>query len=75
MRLKSDFFVDQQLACSTLECHRDHLRLDDCYVKVLGVTEPPAQTFSHMLRALLELSANVIVAAEWKRPAMPKFAS
>jgi len=67
MRLKYDLFVDQQLAGSSLECHRDHLRLDDCYVKVLGVTEPPAQTFSHMLRALLELSANVIVATEWKR--------
>ncbi len=67
MRLKYDLFVDQQLAGSSLECHRDHLRLDDCYVKVLGVTEPPAQTFSHMLHALLELSANVIVATEWKR--------
>ncbi len=31
------------------------------------MTEPPAQTFAHMLRALLELPANVIVASEWKR--------
>ncbi|HYK49971.1 MAG TPA: type IV secretion system DNA-binding domain-containing protein [Terriglobales bacterium] len=67
MRLKYDLFVDQQLAGSSLECHRDHLRLDDYHVKCLSVTEPPGQTFAHMLRALLELPANVIVASEWKR--------
>ena len=67
MGLKYDLFVDQQLAGSSLECHRDHLRLDDYHIKGLSVTEPPAQTFAHMLRALLELPANVIVASEWKR--------
>jgi type IV secretion/conjugal transfer VirB4 family ATPase len=67
MRLKYDLFIDQQLAGSSLECHRDHLRLDDYHIKGLSVTEPPAQTFAHMLRALLELPANVIVASEWKR--------
>ena len=67
MDLKYDLFVDQQLAGSSLECHCDHLRLDDNHIKGLSVTEPPAQTFAHMLRALLELPANVIVASEWKR--------
>jgi len=67
MDLKYDLFVDQQLAGSSLECHRDHLRLDDYHIKGLSVIEPPAQTFAHMLRALLELPANVIVASEWKR--------
>jgi len=67
MGLKYDLFVDQQLARSSLECHRDHLRLEDYQTKALSVTEPPAQTFAHMLRALLELPANVIVASEWKR--------
>jgi type IV secretion system protein TrbE len=67
MGLKYDLFVDQQLAGSSLECHRDHLRLEDYHTKVLSVTEPPAQTSAHMLRALLELPANVIVASEWKR--------
>ena len=67
MDLKYDLFVDQQLAGSSLECHRDHLRLDDYHIKGLSVTEPPAQTFAHMLRTLLELPANVIVASEWKR--------
>jgi type IV secretion/conjugal transfer VirB4 family ATPase len=67
MGLKYDLFVDQQLAGSSLECHRDHLRLDDYHIKGLSVTEPPGQTFAHMLRALLEVPANMIVASEWKR--------
>jgi type IV secretion/conjugal transfer VirB4 family ATPase len=67
MRLKYDFSVDRQLVGSALECHRDHLRVGDHCVKVLSVTEPPAQTFAHMLRALLELPSNVIVASEWNR--------
>ena len=72
MRLKYDVFVDQQLAGSSLECHRGHLRLDDHYVKVLSVTEPPAQSFAHMLRALLELPANAIVVSEWRRASNAK---
>ena len=67
MRLKFDLFLDQQLAGSPLECHREHLRLNDHHVKVLSVTEPPAQTFAHMLRGLLELPSNSIVVSEWKR--------
>ncbi len=66
-RLKYDIFVDQQLAQSALECQRDHLRLQDHYIKVLSVTEPPAQTFAHMLRELLELPSNAVVVSEWKR--------
>ena len=72
MDLKYDLFVDQQLVGSSLECHRDHLRLDDYTIKGLSVTEPPAQTFAHMLRALLELPANVIVASEWTRASNAK---
>jgi type IV secretion system protein VirB4 len=67
MRLKFDLFVDQQLAACSLECHRDHLRIGNQCVRVLTVTEPPAQTFAHMLRSLLELPANTIVVSEWKR--------
>ena len=67
MQPKFDFFVDQQLVGSSLECERDHLRLNNHWVKALSVTEPPAHTFAHMLHALLELPSNVIVASEWKR--------
>ena len=67
MQLKYDQDVDQQLAASTLECHRDRLQLNAHQVKVLSVIEPPARTFAHMLRSLLELPSNVVVASEWKR--------
>src|SRR5215468_5759817 len=67
MQLKYDQDVDQQLAASTLECHRDRLQLNAHQVKVLSVIEPPARTFAHMLRALLELPSNAVVASEWKR--------
>jgi len=67
MQLKYDQDVDQQLAASTLECHRDRLQLNAHHVKVLSVIEPPARTFAHMLRSLLELPSNVVVASEWKR--------
>lgn len=66
-RLKYDIFVDQQLAQSAMECQRDHLRLQDHYIKILSVTEPPAQTFAHMLRELLELPSNAVIVSEWKR--------
>jgi len=67
MQLKYDQDVDQHLAASTLECHRDRLQLNAHQVKVLSVIEPPARTFAHMLRSLLELPSNVVVASEWKR--------
>jgi len=67
MQLRSDLDVDQQLAASSLECHRDRLQLNAHQVKVLSVIEPPAKTFAHMLRSLLELRSNVVVASEWKR--------
>jgi hypothetical protein len=37
---------------STLECHHDHLRLDDFYVPALTLKEPPGQTFARLLRGL-----------------------
>lgn len=67
VRLKYDAFVDFQACDSALECHRDHLRLDDYYVQVLTLKEPPAQTFAHLLKGLLEIPSNLIIATEWKR--------
>jgi type IV secretion/conjugal transfer VirB4 family ATPase len=67
VRLKYDQFVDFQACDSLLECHRDHLRLDDFYVQVLTLKEPPTQTFAHLLRGLQELPSNYIIASEWKR--------
>ncbi len=66
-RLKHDSFIDFFACDSTLECHRDHLRLDDHYVQVLTLKDPPGRTFPHLLRGLQEIAANYIVVTEWKR--------
>jgi type IV secretory pathway VirB4 component len=44
-RLIADHGVDYQLSDSQVEAHRGHLRLDDDYVKVLTMKEPPSQTW------------------------------
>jgi type IV secretion system protein TrbE len=64
--LTEDRFVDYAVAGSSLECHRDHLRLHDTYVRVLTVKQPPRQTFAHMLQPLYELPANVIICTTWR---------
>ncbi len=65
--LKYDSHLDYFACDSTLECHRDHLRLDDNYVQVLTLKEPPAQTFAHLLSALQEIPSNAIIVSEWQR--------
>jgi len=65
--LKHDTFLDYYLAASQLECHRNHLRVDDDYVKVLTLKEPPAQSFPLILKRLLEVEANFYVVTEWKK--------
>lgn len=66
-RLKYASFVDFQACDSSLECHGDYLRLDDYFVQVLTLKEPPARTFAHLLRGIHELPANYVIASEWKR--------
>ena len=65
--LAFDQFVDFQLTGSSLECHRDHLRLDNFYVQALTLKEPPAQTSANLLKGLLEIPAQFVMATEWKR--------
>lgn len=65
--LKYDQHLDYFACDSTLECHRDHLRLDNAYVQVLTLKEPPAQTFAHLLAAIQEIPSNAIVVSEWQR--------
>lgn len=64
-----DQFVDYQFCDSEIECHRDYLQLDDYFVKVLTVKEPPPYTSAHLFRGIEELFGNVIVVNEWKREA------
>src|SRR5262249_61786691 len=54
-RLKHDTFLDYYLCESHLECHRGFLRLDDYYVKVLTLKEPPAHSFPLIFQRLLEV--------------------
>ena len=65
--LKHDSHLDYFVCDSLLECHRDHLRLDDHSVQVLTLKEPPAQTFAHLLSTLQEIPSNAVIVSEWKR--------
>ena len=66
-KLKHDTFLDYYLSESHLECHRNYLRLDDYFVKVLTLKEPSAHTFPLLLKGLLDVRANYHVVTEWKK--------
>ncbi len=66
-RLKYDTFLDYFACDEALECHRDHLRLDENYVKLLTLKEPPGQTFANLLKGLQEIPSNFVIASEWVR--------
>ena len=59
-------YLDCFVADSTLECHRSHLRLDDYYVRVLTMKEPPSSTSACMLEGLLRMPHSFIACAEWQ---------
>jgi type IV secretion/conjugal transfer VirB4 family ATPase len=65
--LKYDTHLDYFACDSTLECYRDHLRIDGYFVQVLTLKEPPANTFAHLLRALEDVPSNHLIVNEWKR--------
>jgi type IV secretion system protein VirB4 len=65
--LRQDDFLDFHVCDAALECHRTHLRLDDHYVRVLTLKEPPAQTFPLLFQALYEIPSNLVLASEWQR--------
>jgi type IV secretion system protein VirB4 len=65
--LKYDTHLDFYLADSALECHRDHLRVDDAVVKVLTMKEPPAKTFAHVLEELYTVPSALVACLEWQR--------
>jgi type IV secretion system protein VirB4 len=65
--LKYNQHLDYFACDSALECHRDHLQIDDYSVEVLSLKEPPSQTFAHVLKALDHVPSNYIIANEWKR--------
>ncbi len=62
-----DFHIDQQIAQAGVECWPRHLKQDDHFIKVLSLSELPAQTFSHVLRGLLSVPCGFVICSEWKR--------
>lgn len=58
-------FLDYQVANSTIEAERDHLRVGDHFVRVLTMKEAIAETRPLALDALLKISANFCAATEW----------
>jgi type IV secretion system protein TrbE len=65
--LAYDQYVDFQLCDSELECHTDHLLVDNRYVKVMTLKDPPAKTSAHLFRKIEELTGNLIVVNEYRR--------
>ena len=61
-----DQSIDFQLCDSALETYRDYLRLDDYYLKVLTLREPPPYTRAHLFQGLEALPGNFILVTEWK---------
>src|SRR5579862_3685983 len=65
--LKYDTHLDFYVSDSGLECHRDHLELDGCHLKVLTMKEPPAKTFANILQDLCAIPSAFIACLEWQR--------
>lgn len=65
--LKHDTHLDFYAADSAVECHRDHLAVDDFLVKVMTMKEPPAKTFAHILQDLYAVPSAFIACLEWQR--------
>ena len=64
VRLVSDLNIDYQAVDSELECHRDHLRLDNDFIKFLTLKQVPAHTFAHLLRDLYRVQADFVAISE-----------
>jgi type IV secretion system protein TrbE len=65
VQLRVDDPISLQIVDSELECHRDHLRLDDYFIKTLTQKRLPASTFANMLADLASVKANLVIATEW----------
>jgi hypothetical protein len=57
--------LNWQVCDSELEAHRGHLRIDDYYVRVLTLKEPPSETRPLIMNGLLDVPANFHVVTEW----------
>ncbi|MGE0760021.1 MAG: hypothetical protein AB7O38_23615, partial [Pirellulaceae bacterium] len=65
--LRYDTHLDYFVADCAIECHRDHLNVDDMCVKVLTMKEPPTQTFAHLVEQLHMVPGEFVACLEWRR--------
>ncbi|MCX6592341.1 MAG: DUF87 domain-containing protein [Acidobacteria bacterium] len=65
--LKYDLHLDYFACDANIECHRDHLRIDDRFVQVLTLKEPPASTFAQVLHGLEGVPCDLILCSTWQR--------
>lgn len=65
--LQYDTHLDYFVADCTVECHRDHLDVDNAHVKVLTMKDPPSATFTHLLEDLYTVPGEFIGCLEWQR--------
>ena len=58
--------LDYTLADSQIEVNRDHLRVNDAYVKCIGLKQLPGVTGPNLLNDLLAVDSDLIVCVEWR---------
>ncbi len=63
--LTHDQHVDFFAVDSELEAHRDHLRLDNYFLKLLTLKAPPSRTFANMLRELRRIKSDLVIVSNW----------
>ena len=62
---QSTQFLDYQVANSTIDAERDHLRVGDHIVRVMTMKEAITETRPLVLDSLLRIAANFYVVTEW----------
>jgi type IV secretory pathway VirB4 component len=65
-------FLDYQVVNSTIEAERDHLRVEDHFVRVLTMKEAIIETRPLVLDSLLKIPASFTVCTEWVPLAVDK---
>jgi type IV secretion/conjugal transfer VirB4 family ATPase len=65
VRLVESAPLDFQVCDSVLECYRDHLRLDDYFIKILTLKQLPSHSYANMFSALCQIKAELLISTEW----------
>ena len=65
VQLTKDSPTDSLAVDSECECYRDHLRLDNYFVKSLTLKQLPSRTFANILSKLSKIKADLALVTEW----------